>query len=45
MPAMPGIANLFTGTEVVQDPEDVDDTVISRAVMYKFRLLAIKGTT
>lgn len=44
MPAMPGIANLFTGTKVVQDPEDVDNTVISRALMYKFRLLAIKGT-
>ena len=44
MPAMPGIANLFTGTEVFQEPEDVDDMVISGAVMYKFRLLAIKGT-
>lgn len=39
MPAMPGIANMLTGTEVVQC---VEDAVISRAVMYKIRLLAMK---
>jgi hypothetical protein len=42
MPAMPGIANLLTGAEVIQDPQYVDDAVISRAVMYKCRLLAMK---